>query len=1553
MRRNTISSSIIVALILSVLVNPFIAAQDSTITNNTVWSGHIVLDGNIRIPQGITLVISPGTTIDGGEGYTIEVAGDLEAQAAHFYSSANPNSQASHGQGLWQGIVVNSTGSVTLTDVIIENSNVGVKSQGEITIQNLTVADSYIGLNNMGIGQVNHFSSNAVDHEAIINSGQISIAQADIANSSTGLLSTGDATISSSRFSNVGSAIIANRGEMIAENITLETVSVGFATTAGASVAVKHVNGLNVSLLVDQSNADDFQLQHGSVSGDRLSKSSGATKSLVSDIVFSSSTSNQQPVIDHNCEGICQISNTTITAAKKAILLSGTGNHRIDNASISAQIYALRCSGTGRLSVDNSTFNSIQNGVIIRETNSNFNGQVMISTLEHQSIGLDVLAGVHNWAAVTIFKDFNHQDSESIASQIWYADVTVKDFQALNYSTGVKVRYGKLAAKSLFNYGGKETAIHLISSTLEADNLRTKYQNNGVLMTKQSKMIIHEWVAELHYEPLRLANLSTAHILNFTTINTNPESGDAVGDGTLNYGSAQNLAISTSESHHFVVTEITITDMSGNPVQAAIITNMFSFTSDENGKASVPLFLTGSVVAVNLFGTGTSKLMFGGASGQVIEIPAIPNGDWNLISGDLITIKSDNGAQLINGNITLTGNATLILDGTELIMPENKSITLNDQSQIIGRDAVIKTGEISINDLATITSIDQSLQMVVKAEVFWDCTSPIKIYNVVFNDALSITSQCDLINLGGAVNGAVFTTLESSLNVTSTFNISVLDQGAPIQGAIITYQENTFTTNQQGQAELIATSRYVGDGQDFNGTLETILLSYGEFNELTIWDTTKSKHEQFVISIIRLDIMQSNEVVLEKIWSPYYLDFDLTIPLGSTLTISDGVALRISDQVKIIVEGTLLSDNGVFSSTGFGDRWGGIILGNSQFSNIKLSHSSIFEASPAVTITSTGTFSADNSYFSRALPVNPLIDILANSAAQVEVYNSQLVDGGSSCIEVGDSLTNLTLSNISFERCSGPALRAENIELSLESITIGAGSSHGLVLSSVTGSLNGLDGIEFDGTGNLLKLNYINNDFLVENVVGRTGQSSAISGANNRALDLQTVEIIGSPGIVLESSAGTLSNIMLHGLGAGTGLIINHGRNGQNLVLDNVHISGYNTGINLHADGAQSTSRLQILASTINASTAVFSDAYPLSIYSTQIDGVIELNGEITYQLFDTRVISQESITLSNGAIVEIYRPIKLISTSPITSVQADYYLELNYSNGSQVGVEAYGNASLIYVMLFTKFADDSPILELQNMTVTAISAGYLPQVKSVELVNTITEIEFIMQINSPPEITNTRPNSSTKIMQGKEFIAQITANDDFDTPSQMFYTWEIFDDRGNLIDNFTSASNQQTLIITSPGNYLISFTVTDSLGALSEVITPIEVLLLDSDGDFVDTCNQETWYDSSISRSCGPDIYDNDDDNDGFIDSRDVWPTDPCAWQDTDYDNQPDNLNCPIGVTTNLYEDQDDDGDGIPDVLENTSASADGQFDSVTLILLVVGMIVTIIFFIRIRTRG
>ena len=122
---------------------------------------------------------------------------------------------------------------------------------------------------------------------------------------------------------------------------------------------------------------------------------------------------------------------------------------------------------------------------------------------------------------------------------------------------------------------------------------------------------------------------------------------------------------------------------------------------------------------------------------------------------------------------------------------------------------------------------------------------------------------------------------------------------------------------------------------------------------------------------------------------------------------------------------------------------------------------------------------------------------------------------------------------------------------------------------------------------------------------------------------------------------------------------------------------------------------------------------------------------------------------------------------------------------------------------------------------------------------------------------------------------------------------------------------------------------VTDKQGQMTSDSLTFEITLLDSDGTTEQLVMQKPGIDKEENVYCGPDIYDTDDDNDGSLDVRDAWPTDPCANIDTDGDGQPDDFQCPPGVTTWLTEDPDDDGDGIPDVSEGADSGEDSEDSS------------------------
>ena len=102
-----------------------------------------------------------------------------------------------------------------------------------------------------------------------------------------------------------------------------------------------------------------------------------------------------------------------------------------------------------------------------------------------------------------------------------------------------------------------------------------------------------------------LSTESTAIVRSFSPVNTAPSSADALGDGTLFYGATGNPTISTSASYRLLETDVTFTDLAGQPVEANVLVHEFELMSNSNGALTLPLVSSGSVVDVTLEGAGT------------------------------------------------------------------------------------------------------------------------------------------------------------------------------------------------------------------------------------------------------------------------------------------------------------------------------------------------------------------------------------------------------------------------------------------------------------------------------------------------------------------------------------------------------------------------------------------------------------------------------------------------------------------------------------------------------------------------------------------------------------------------------------------------------------------------------------------------------------------------------------------------------------------------------------------------------------------------------------
>jgi len=1553
MRQTSSACSIVILLFISFISPIAVNATDSTIATDITWSGQHIIDGNITISSGVILTIETGTTIDCGDDFWIQIDGVMVAEGAYFFSSTPPVTQGSHGAGLWKGLHISHGGVAFLNNTLIENAKTGVKVEGELNAIDLEINHSYIGINNIGHSNINGYSSFQIDYDSIQNSGNLELSNATIQQSAVGVHSSGITKVSKSEFSSVGVALNSVAGELNAHDIEFNTVAVGLTSGNAAKTQLNEASGQNIALFIDAGNSDDLQVSSAELSGDRILVANSASMYSISNINFTSDINQNRPVIDQHCIGSCTLSNITISDANNGIFLSGHGTHNLDLITISAINSAIEATGNGQLIGNNLSISAKNSGLTMRGPSSIITGENTIHMMEAQSIGADISDSHHTWSNISFHKSYSQQDTTSLAFNSWYATIGFDNIIIENFSTGIYSEDSLLTGDKLEVYGGIDTAIELEQSNLITGLLHTKYQAFGIQMHEQSYLQSNEWIAELHNTPLKLFNQSQANIRSFVPQNTNPGSFDASGEGTILYGGSTSISVSTTESGYFEETNVAFTDISGNPVQATINANGFQIVCGQNGLAILPLLSQGSSIEAILTGTGVTQVLYGGQSNQAVQIPVIPQGNWTISDGQSVLLgpRPDGQPHHISGNLVIQSNGILEVFSTEVIVDPSYEISLYDTSQVIGSDAIVSATRMNLYSNSKVTSSKSTGNLLIDTIVNWSCNSMKSIESVSFNKTIQLHSNCRVEMLGGEILSDTIVNSMASFTQLSALQLTVIDKGEPVQGALISVNGTNELSDQYGEVSTNAIARYIDESSDSFGGIQNIALQIDSFMDFITWDSSKSFTHTFMASSVSSGLL-SQSIVLEAQWSPYYLENDLIIPQLKSLTIDDGVSFRISEGTSITVHGTLDAGTSTLSSTGLGARWSGLKLGDFASSTIMLSNTDVIEASIPLYIASTGLVYGDGISLMRSTATEPLLFIESGSSAIVEIKNSQFSDGGSGCIELYQSEVELLLSNIDLSNCNGPGIWARQMTIQASNITIGEGVETGFDLTEVSGSISSIDATKFTGSGNVIWLDSMDQQFTLDSLLATTGQSAAIGGINNRNLNIDSIEITGAPAIDFDSSAGILSNIKLNGQGSGNGIISHHGRSSQSMIIENLDLQNYSVGVDLHADLGDTSAPFIIRDSSINSSTTISAENYSIRLETSILSGQSEISDSAIIEFIDVTFLAISPISLWNGAQAIQYHTLTLDAQLSGIPQSTKFEIIKTNSDGS-INSDVISGTTIRYQLPVYHQVDGQLDIELSNLEVIATVSG-LP-IQSIQLSDSNNwgiESSIIISLmpNLPPIVSINTPSSEQEIMQQKVFLANASVSDDLDNISDLTYYWTIFDGQNKQISQSITNSPVQNLTVPNPGIYVLQLEVIDLLGASTLVSTSFESMPLDSDGDYVGDCNQDTWFDLKIGRSCGPDIYDSDDDNDGFDDIRDAWPLDPCVWQDTDKDEQPDTINCPPGASTILVEDQDDDGDGIPDLLEGQSNQKSDSFDTLTMLILVIGVLLLFAFIIRMK---
>ena len=392
-------------------------------------------------------------------------------------------------------------------------------------------------------------------------------------------------------------------------------------------------------------------------------------------------------------------------------------------------------------------------------------------------------------------------------------------------------------------------------------------------------------------------------------------------------------------------------------------------------------------------------------------------------------------------------------------------------------------------------------------------------------------------------------------------------------------------------------------------------------------------------------------------------------------------------------------------------------------------------------------------------------------------------------------------------------------------------------------------------------------------------------------------------------------------------------------------MSGYSVGVSLHSDPGEISAPLILRDANIVVSSALATEYFPARLENSDLIGSVDVAHTSVHPVDG----QAGPVMVGEAGEYASYRTVVLDARRGGTPVHASF--TVNYGNENLDPFTVVGTTVDVELLLRTltessesvagEWSVQATVVGSPTASLTVDSPATAP---SVLIVNVL--------INQAPEVQLLEPYAGQRVMEGDSIRASATYSDDMDNADGLVLSWRVYDMQGNDV---LQAGNEPVYNITDlqAGFYIVEVTVVDSFGEEATASMDFEYTLLDTDNDWSASCSSTTWFDPNTGKSCGPNIYDEDDDNDGFSDAKDAFPLDPCAQIDTDGDTQPDVLDCPDGFTSWLTEDMDDDGDGTPDVLEGVETS-DGDVNLNALLLIgAVFVVVLLLFIARLRRGG
>ncbi|MBO58160.1 MAG: hypothetical protein CMA77_04100, partial [Euryarchaeota archaeon] len=529
----------------------------------------------------------------------------------------------------------------------------------------------------------------------------------------------------------------------------------------------------------------------------------------------------------------------------------------------------------------------------------------------------------------------------------------------------------------------------------------------------------------------------------------------------------------------------------------------------------------------------------------------------------------------------------------------------------------------------------------------------------------------------------------------------------------------------------------------------------------------------------------------------------------------------------------------------------------------------------------------------------------------------------------------------------------------------GAGNEQGLHLRGASGTVTDIIGTEHNGGGPALHIEMVESNLEILGAELSGGDNSpAISVEWSDMFIISNSVIHGSPGIIVDHSSLSINSVDFIGDGNGVAIDIIGARSETSHIQD-CDFDDYENSIHLVGEEGDDEMPHPIFTGNHHhASVAYASERLAFISYGETIEGAIELFGSkaVTAEIWDPISFDSSQINVSGAASLVLGSVWDITVLGEGSSVLTQAIVEVTIPSFGDVISEqtinadtTQGSASIPFIYhSWTELGSSAVSSAIWRANAPSYMEGegsFVPtQFSSRNITSQLIK-------NQAPFVNITLPEQGIEVQEGESTEFNAVGQDPDSLINDLSYVWYLRAQGENAPGNeIFTGSNGVVDNIGPVGVYIVTVKVTDSWGSSAEDMVTINVILNDADNDYIETCvisGPNAWYDLEENRACGPDVYDDDDDNDMIPDDRDIYPNDPCAHSDFDMDGLPNSLipDC----ETQLIEDDDDDNDGVldnvdPNPLDPAISGLDGDdsnlgFLSPSIILPIVLLVVVIVF--------